>query len=298
MSIKLVIEPKPSDIGDNFIVRRSLPRAGNKMVGPFIFWDHMGPVELNKEREVKVRAHPHIGLATITFLFSGEIMHRDSLGNEQLIKPGEVNWMTAGRGIVHSERSKVSEPMILEGIQLWVALPQKFEQVDPSFVHFTMKELPSITHSNANLTLIAGQALGLKSPVPVYSDLFYLYGKIPAGKSYIQEISSEVESAIYITKGSLEVEGIKFDSASMVIFNPGENIEFKSSEDCEFMIFGGTPFAEKRHIWWNFVASSKELIEKAKLDWTNGEFEAVINETEIIPLPEETTHGQKSNKED
>ena len=288
MSIKLIIQRKPSDIGDNFIVRRSLPRAGNKMVGPFIFWDHMGPVELNKEREMKVRAHPHIGLATITFLFSGEIMHRDSLGNEQIIRPGEVNWMTAGKGIVHSERSKVSKPMTLEGIQLWVALPRDFEEVDPSFVHFKMKDLPTIEHSDAKLTLIAGSALGEKSPVPVYSDLFYLFGKMPQGKTYIQNIDSNVESAVYITKGSLKIEGTSFDPASMIIFNPGEKIQFESMEDCEFMIFGGTPFPEKRHIWWNFVASSKELIEQAKKAWSGGEFDPVVNETEMIPLPKES----------
>lgn len=286
MSIELIIKPKPSDIGDNFIVRRSLPRAEKRLVGPFIFWDHMGPVELREDKEMKVRAHPHIGLATLTFLFSGEIMHRDSLGNEQPIRPGEVNWMTAGRGIVHSERSRPSAPIILEGIQLWIALPKDSEEIEPSFVHHKASELPTIEHDGSKLLLIAGKALGHTSPVPVYSNLFYLKGELSTGKTFQFPVEAGHEGAVYLTSGKIKTGDEIIEAGMMVVYKLSTNIEFETLENCEFMLFGGEVFPEKRHIWWNFVSSSKERIEQAKLDWKQGKFDDVINEGEIIPLPE------------
>lgn len=285
-NLKFVISPKVKDLGDDFKVRRSLPDSRQKMIGPFIFWDHMGPVELVEDKELKVRAHPHIGLATITYLFSGEIFHRDSLGNEQPIKPGEVNWMTAGRGIVHSERARFSEPTILEGIQLWLALPKDKESIEPSFVHHKEKDLPKIVMGDTQLRLIAGSAFDQDSPIAVYSDLFYMTGFTKKGAKFNHKLKSHREAGLYIIKGSLTLEGQSFKRFDMLVFNIGADIDFTASEDLEFMFFGGEPFKEKRFIWWNFVSTDPNLIEKAKTDWKNGGFDKVVNEGEMTPLPE------------
>ena len=287
-AIELVILPKEKDLGDNFAVRRSLPDAKKRMVGPFIFWDHMGPVTLRDEQEMKVRVHPHIGLATITYLFSGEILHRDSLGNELVIKPGEVNWMTAGKGITHSERSFPQTPAVeLEGIQLWVALPKEHEDVEPNFTHIKKDQLPLIKKEGIELTLIAGEFKDKKSPVPVYSDLFYLTGSIKEQTSYSFKTESKHEAALYVTQGEIEVEGEVYERFSLVVFNKGALVSFKAKSDAKFMLLGGEVFPEKRNIYWNFVSSSKEKIEQAKLYWENGRFPNVPNETEFIHLPEE-----------
>lgn len=285
--IELVINPKEKDLGDDFIVRRSLPDARKRMVGPFIFWDHMGPVKLKGEKELKVRAHPHIGLATITYLFSGFIMHRDSLGNEQEIRPGEVNWMTAGKGIVHSERTRTDEEIELEGIQLWLALPLEHEEVNPSFVHQKEKDLPMIEKDGLNLRLIAGSFLEKCSPIPVYSDLFYLKGELNSGSAFEHSLKENQEAAIYIIGGEAEVEGQTFGSHHLIIFKKGSSLNIKAKQDTKLMIFGGEVFPEGRHIWWNFVSSSKERIEKAKQDWLDGNYDDVINEDEFIPLPQD-----------
>lgn len=285
-NVEMVIVPRESDLGDNFIVRRLLPYMKKRMVGPFIFWDHMGPTTLKGEREMKVRAHPHIGLSTITYLFSGEIMHRDSLGNEQLIRPGEVNWMTAGSGIVHSERSKSEAEMVLEGIQLWVALPKEHEDVRPSFVHVKEDSLPLIRNEEIELRLIAGCALDKESPLPVYSDLFYFCGTSKLGSEFHFDLKENQEAAIYVVNGQLEVEGQTFERFSLVTFNKGSTVDFVSKTDAVFMLFGGEVFTEKRNIWWNFVSSDKNKIEKAKMRWKNNDFPPVINEEEYIPLPE------------
>lgn len=287
MSREYKIKSKEKDLGDNFIVRRSLPSIDKRMVGPFVFWDHMGPVTLKPGKDMIVRAHPHIGLATITYLFSGEILHRDSLGNEQFIKPGEVNWMTAGSGIVHSERSFAQEPPVeLEGIQLWVALPKDYEDVDASFVHEKEKELPLIDNGGYKLRLIAGTAFDQKSPLPVYSDLFYLKGEIKAGESFVMNLEDHHEAAIYIIDGEVKVESETYKRFDMVTFSKGSQVEFDSLEDTTLMIFGGEVFTEKRHVWWNFVSSDKEKIELAKQRWVERKFPEVINETEFIPLPD------------
>ncbi|EQC48618.1 pirin family protein [Bacteriovorax sp. BSW11_IV] len=286
-NVELVIEPRESDLGDNFVVRRLLPYMKKRMVGPFIFWDHMGPVTLSGEKKMKVRAHPHIGLSTITYLFSGEIMHRDSLGNEQMIRPGEVNWMTAGSGIVHSERAQSDTAMNLEGIQLWVALPKESEDVEPSFVHVKESSLPLIEKGDTQLRLIAGESMGSSSPLPVYSKLFYFYGQTKEGEQFSLNLGNNEEGALYVVNGTVEIEGKSYERFSLIVFKKGHAISFQASSDAQYMLFGGETFPEKRYIWWNFVSSDKEKLERAKLRWKNNEFPKVINEVEQIPLPEE-----------
>jgi redox-sensitive bicupin YhaK (pirin superfamily) len=286
-TIQMVIVPRAKDLGDGFSVRRALPDIKKRMVGPFIFWDHMGPFELGEGKELKVRAHPHIGLATITYLFFGGVMHRDSLGNEQAICPGEVNWMTAGRGISHSERAPYrGKPETIEGIQLWVALPKEHEEVVANFSHFKEKDLPLIQKNKHSLRLIAGKYESHISPVTVYSDLFYLKGDGEVGGALELELKQEQEGAIYVINGELEIEHQKFRRYDLIIFKRGTKINLKSLSKSEFMFFGGSSFPEKRNIWWNFVSSDPAKIEKAKQEWKNKNFGQVINEDESIPLPE------------
>lgn len=285
--IKNHIQPPKKDLGDGFIVQRSLPHIKQRSVGPFIFWDHMGPVELGPGKDLTVRAHPHIGLATITFLFEGEIVHRDSLGNIKSIRPGEVNWMTSGSGIVHSERTHSGEETLrLEGIQVWVALPKEFEEVEPNFYHGPMDRLPKLTHCGVDLTLIAGEALTKKSPVPVLSPLFYLNGMTQEPGEFSFPVSKGSESAVYIINGQLHIDGNSYGAGELVTFDVGVNLEFVTGAEAEFMIFGGHPFPEKRHLWWNFVSSDLEKIDEAKLKWKNGQYPNVVDEAEEIPLPE------------
>jgi redox-sensitive bicupin YhaK (pirin superfamily) len=286
--VNMVIEPKEKDLGDEFVVRRVIPQIKKRMIGPFVFWDHMGPVVLQGDKKMKVRAHPHIGLSTITYLFSGEIVHRDSLMNEQVIRPGEVNWMTAGSGIVHSERAESQgEPMLLEGLQVWIALPKEAEEVSPSFVHYKEADLPLISEESLRLRLVAGEWGEHKSPLPVYSPMFYLSGWAKKGKYYTKPLAENQEAALYVVNGSVKVEGQTYDQYSMVVFNKGTKLEFTADEELEFMILGGDSLPETRHIWWNFVSSDKEKIEAAKIKWKEQRFPPVINETEHIPLPSE-----------
>ena len=286
--LEMVIDPKEKDLGDGFVVRRSIPQVKKRMIGPFIFWDHMGPAVIQGEKKMKVRAHPHIGLSTITYLFSGEILHRDNLMNEQVIRPGEVNWMTAGSGIVHSERAEsINEPMLVEGLQVWIALPKEAEDVSPSFVHHKEKNLPMISEEGLRLRVVAGEWEGEKSPLPVYSAMFYLSGWAKSEKKYSKVLSENQEAALYLVNGSVEVDGKNYGKHSMLVFKKGSKIEFKALEELEFMIFGGEPFSETRHIWWNFVSSDKEKIEAAKKKWKDQRYQPVINETEYIPLPSE-----------
>lgn len=285
--LNTIIQAKAKDIGDNFVVRRSLPDINQRMVGPFIFWDHMGPVDITSHNPMKVRAHPHIGLSTLTYLFSGEIMHRDSLGNIQPIVPGEVNWMTAGKGIVHSERAGFDgKNQRLEGIQIWIALPKESEEVEPNFFHIKENELPTIESDNYVIKIVAGEFENKKSPVPVYSPLFYTKVTFKNENIFEHNLNSSSESAVYILNGNINIEGASYEAGSMLCFKKGSSVKFSVTKDTSFMYFGGEVFPEKRHIWWNFVASDKELIESAKDKWKNGEYEAVVDEDEIIPLPE------------
>lgn len=287
-SVELVIKPNKKDLGDNFVVRRALPDPRKKMVGPFVFWDHMGPAQMSPGKGMKVRAHPHIGLATITWLFSGEIMHRDNLGNIQGIRPGEVNWMTAGNGIVHSERSEpVDQSYELEGIQLWLALPKESEDVDASFYHCKEEDVPLIEKDGINLRLVAGNAFDKKSPVPVYSDLFYMNGESKNENKFTLPMKSNTEGAVYVIDGTVNVEDKTYERYDLIVFKAGEDIQFKASANSKFMIFGGEIFPEKRHVWWNFVSTSRDKIEEAKKRWKNNDYPAVVDEKEIIPLPED-----------
>jgi redox-sensitive bicupin YhaK (pirin superfamily) len=285
-TIKHIIKGQPKDLGGNFIVRRALPYRRQRLVGPFIFWDHMGPTEITPDNEMVVRAHPHIGLSTITYLFEGHIWHRDSLNNEVAIRPGEVNWMTAGSGVSHSERCKATDKNIpMEGIQLWVALPKNSEDVSPSFVHEKEESLPLIDHQGFQLRLIAGEALGQESPLPVFSKLYYLNGKSSGSGSMTFPVGTGEEAAVYIVSGELKADGQIFDKYTMLVFNEAQDIEFSTDGPCEFMILGGEIFPEERHIWWNFVSSDPEQIEAAKKRWLDDDFGVVINENERIPLP-------------
>lgn len=291
MGIELHIEPKQKDLGEGFKVRRSLPDFRKRMVGPFVFWDHMGPATFLAGQDLEVRAHPHIGLATLTYLFAGEMMHRDSLGNVQAIKPGEVNWMTAGRGISHSERTHSgNQEVTLEGIQLWLALPKDKEEIAPDFYHAKEDALPQIEGQGYKARLIAGNYEERTSPVPVYSDLFYLELKVDNGWSFPVSLDAEREAAVYVVDGCMLIEGKEFHRFDMVILSKGTKLELhaKGKEDgkLQLMFFGGAPFPEKRHIWWNFVSTNKDRIEQAKKDWTEGKFGKVAEEDSWIPLPE------------
>jgi len=285
--VELVIEPRLRDIGD-FAVRRILPYARRRMVGPFIFLDEFGPVDLPAGRGIDVRPHPHIGLATVTYLFDGEILHRDSLGSVQAIRPGAVNWMTAGRGIVHSERSGAEErarDKPLHGMQSWVALPLAQEEAAPSFIHHGAADLPVIEAEGLWMRLIAGRAYGREARVAVSSDLFYLHAELAAG-AHLDLPDEHAERAFYGVSGGVALDGTAYKPATMAVLRPGP-ARLAATADSRIMLLGGAPLEGKRHIWWNFVSSSPERIERAKADWKAGRFPPVPGENEFIPLPEE-----------
>ncbi|MBE8364238.1 pirin family protein [Leptospira borgpetersenii] len=282
-----IISAVIKELGDNFRVRRILPSIEARHVGPFVFVDHMGPVPIQTGKELTVRSHPHIGLATITYLYDGVILHRDSIGSEMPIRPYEVNWMTAGSGIAHSERSQLdSQYSILEGIQTWVALPKESEEVSAEFFHLDQKDIPVIEGESWELRLIAGEFLGKRSPVKVYSSLFYADLNVEPGAKGEWNIPGDQESALYVARGSLEIRDQKIQVGQMAVFNSGETIAFSSTEGSRTILMGGVPFPEPRHLWWNFVSTSLERIEKAKLEWKEERFPKVLGETERIPLPE------------
>lgn len=284
--IELTIDARPRDLG-GFSVRRVLPYARRHTVGPFIFFDHMGPVTFSPGQGVDVRPHPHIGLATVTYLFEGELMHRDSLGVVQPIRPGDVNWMTAGRGIVHSERSPDAARALgsrLHGIQSWVALPLHAEEVKPSFHHHPAATLPEIIRSGVRLRLIAGHAFGQHAPVATYSDLFYLEAFFTADAAL--DLPPEyTEQAFYVVEGTANVGERCFGPGTMVLLKPERVVTVRASSGTRLMLLGGEPLAGERTVWWNFVSSSPERIEQAKADWAAGRFALVPGETEFIPLP-------------
>jgi len=284
-SINLVIEPRERDLG-GFSVRRVLPSSDRRMVGPFIFFDHMGPAEFPPGEGIQVRPHPHIGLATITYLFEGEIMHRDSLGFAQAIRPGAVNLMTAGRGIVHSERAgeDLETTSRLHGIQSWIALPDGQEERAPAFVHYPSTDIPEIDVDGVAVRAIIGEAFGIASPVSCYSETLYLECTLPAGAGLdLPDVSPEL--ALYVVSGELSVDGATYTHGVMAVVSPGARLRLEARSACRVMIIGGEPVGE-RHIWWNLVSSSPERIEKAKQDWKAGRFDDIPGETEFIPLPE------------
>jgi redox-sensitive bicupin YhaK (pirin superfamily) len=283
--IRYILEPVEKDLG-GFSVRRLLPSIEVKSVGPFVFFDHLGPVRFAPGQGVDVRPHPHIGLATITYLFEGEILHRDSLGSVQPIKPQAINWMTAGRGIVHSERTppKVREQgHTLHALQLWVALPVKDEQTDPAFRHYDAGGLPEVHDQHCAVRVMIGEAFGIRSPVMTFSETLYIEVNLKAGVSVTLPDHVE-ERAAYLVSGALTLAKEELPLHSMVIFDRTEGIELTAREDARLVIIGGTPLG-KRTVWWNLVASRTELIEQAKLDWQARRFPRVPGETEYIPLP-------------
>lgn len=286
-SLAHVIDGKAKDIGD-FQVRRVLPYAKKRMVGPFIFFDHMGPVDFQINNGMDVRPHPHIGLSTLTYLFEGDILHKDTLGHEQLISPGAVNWMTAGSGVAHSERSPLASrlhPQRLHGLQIWIALPKDHEETSPSFHHHPHGSIPEISYNQSDVRVVAGQFGNHKSPVQTYSELIYLDIKTQKGKTF-EMMPVGLELAVYVVNGTIEVGGQILKAGQMGVYPSLKvTISYKALENSQVMLLGGRPFNEDRHIWWNFVSSSKERIEKAKVDWTEGRFGQIKGETESIPLP-------------
>jgi redox-sensitive bicupin YhaK (pirin superfamily) len=286
-SIELVIEARPRDLG-GFSVRRVLPTMRRRLVGPFIFFDHLGPVRFAAGAGIDVRPHPHIALATVTYLFDGEIIHRDSLGNEQEIRPGDVNWMLAGRGIAHSERSGPEarrDGVRVHGIQSWVALPLADEESEPGFEHHPAASLPVVRQGGAVLDVIAGTAHGMRSPVGVLSPTLYLHARLPGGARLSVDDDHE-ERAVYVVEGGVRCDGRTFQPGMMIVLRPQTAVTIETDEPARAMIVGGAKLEGERHVWWNFVSSSEARIERAKDDWRNGQFPKVPgDEADAIPLP-------------
>ena len=287
-ALETEIVPPTRDLGDGFKVRRALPSMKRRMVGPFVFLDEMGPAQLAPGEGLDVRPHPHIGLATVTYLFDGEILHQDSLATRQPIRPGDVNWMVAGRGIVHSERTppalRPAGPKTW-GLQAWVALPERDEECAPGFMHHPKEALPSVSENNVHIRLIAGQFLGLRSPVETQSALFYADVSLQAGAQLAVPPDHE-ERACYIAEGRVAVDGAEYERGRLLVFKPAVQLLLKASAAARIMLLGGEPLGP-RYIWWNFVSSSRERIEQAKADWKAGRFGGVPGDHEFIPLPEE-----------
>lgn len=286
-NIGLILEERAADIG-SFLVGRLLPFRQKRSVGPFVFVDHMGPAQLKDYQNLDVPPHPHIGLSTLTYLFEGAIMHRDSIGSEIEIQPGAVNWMTAGRGVVHSERTpeylRHSEKR-LHGLQIWVALPKHLEETEPSFSHIPADAIPEWEQDGVKIKLIAGEMFGKKSPVPVHSPLFFI--EIKSAEAATVNIGEHLfgESALYILEGGIRSEGETFQPKQLLIAKDSRLCQFEVLEHTTVYLFGGEPFPEERFMYWNFVSSDKERLEKARQDWAAQNFPKVPNETEFVPLP-------------
>ncbi|RWL16167.1 MULTISPECIES: pirin family protein [Mesorhizobium] len=286
--IELMVIPNAKDIG-GFQVHRALPTARRRLVGPFIFFDRMGPAILRAGQALDVRPHPHIGLSTVTYLFDGKVRHRDSLGTEMVIQPGDVNLMTAGRGIVHSERTPQElrgAPMSVSGLQTWLALPDDKEEVDPIFENTAAMRLPKIDAEGVSGRVVIGAFSGLRSPVATASDTLYADLSLAPGASVKIPADAE-ERAIYTLEGEVSISGDRFPAERLLVFRPGDEIVVSSEGGAHFMLFGGASLGSKRYIWWNFVSSSKERIEQAKEEWKTGRFDIVPgDEEEFIPLPD------------
>ena len=284
----IVIEPRLHDLGDGFVVRRLLPFRLRKRVGPFVFFDHFGPVDLAAGRGMDVRPHPHIGLATLTYLYEGAIRHADSLGSDQVIRPGDVNWMTAGRGIVHSERTPAEERAAghrLHGLQTWLALPLASEDAAPEFLHHDAAALPEDERDGVRLRVVAGTAFGMESPVRVYSPTLYVDANFAGGGRLV--LSEEhAERAIYPIEGEFTIDGAPVPLGSMHVLATGGEVEIRAAGPGRLLICGGASLDGERLLWWNFVASSQERIERGKGNWSAQRFGHVPGETEFIPLPD------------
>jgi redox-sensitive bicupin YhaK (pirin superfamily) len=284
----LLLPARMRDLGDGFMVRRMLPSAGRRSVGPFVFFDYFGPARFAPGRGVDVRPHPHIGLATVTYLFEGSQAHRDSLGSDQTIEPGDVNWMVAGRGIVHSERTGPevrAAGHTLHGIQTWLALPKPDEECAPSFDHFAIAHLPVLEEGGVHLRVIAGTAYGLASPVKVFSGTLYTDAQF-AAQSRIRLTNEHAERGVFVIDGAIETGGAMLEAGAMAVFDAGEEITLTTPGTARAMLFGGEALDGVRHLDWNFVSSSTERIEQARADWQAQRFGHIPGETEFIPLPQ------------
>ena len=285
--IATIIEGRARDLG-GFTVARLLPSPARRRVGPVVFLDHMGPAQFPPGEGIDVRPHPHIGLATVTYLFDGEIVHRDSLGVVQPIEPGAINWMTAGRGIVHSERTGAATRQagsLLHGVQLWVALPLAHEEAEPDFRHHPADSLPEIDVGGARVRVLVGDAYGASSPVRTMSPFLYAEAWLPARRELRLPDEPE-ERAMFVVAGSISCGDVRVEAPRMAVFEPGSKPVLRANSDARLMLVGGAPLDGDRHLWWNFVSSSRERIERAKRDWAEGRFAPVPGETEFIPLPE------------
>jgi len=285
----IIIKGNPRDLGDGFHVSRILPSPGHRMVGPFVFFDYFGPVEFPPGRGIDVRPHPHIGLATVTYLFEGTQMHRDTVGSVQEIHPGDVNWMTAGRGIAHSERTGPetrARGHRLHGIQSWIGLPMMDEEVAPSFQHVDSRDLPSMTSNGVAMKIITGRAFGLASPVRVFSSIFYVDARLDDGAAF--DMTDEFEErAIFVVGGMADVNGTSHADGTMIVLDKKEKAMVTARGATRVMLLGGAPLDGPRHLWWNFVSSSKDRIEQAKRNWKSGSFGLIPgDDKEFIPLPE------------
>ncbi|MDR2871234.1 MAG: pirin family protein [Xanthomonadaceae bacterium] len=285
----LIIESREHDLGGGLKVRRAVPTSQARSIGPFVFVDHMGPTVLEHGQGVDVRPHPHIGLATVTFLWAGRIHHRDSLGSDQIIQPGDVNWMTAGRGIVHSERTPAQDRQRegrLHGMQTWVALPKVHEETTPAFHHYSAASLPQQHHPGVRLTVIAGRGYGEESPVQVFADTLNVALDLEPDAELTLD-DSHAERALYVLEGDAQLDGVDIPSRCLVIPDSGARARLRAKTALKAMLFGGEPLDGPRRLWWNFVSSSMERIEQAKQDWREGRFGTVPgDDKEFIPLPE------------
>jgi len=285
-AIEMIIDPHEKDLG-GFNVRRCLPAPEKKMVGPFIFFDHAGPATFSLGEGLDVRPHPHINLATITYLFEGEILHRDNLGKVQPIRPGEINLMVAGSGIVHSERTPPeirSAGHTLHALQLWIALPEEHEEIEPSFYHYASNELPLLKKAGVSIRVMIGEAFGLKSPVRTFSPTLYVEASLEAAAT-LELPDSVGERGVYIISGSVMTQGTRLEPCRMILFDSSTGLKLTANEPTRLVIIGGEPLGNRK-IWWNFVSSRPERIEQAKKDWLENRFNDVPGETESIPLPE------------
>jgi redox-sensitive bicupin YhaK (pirin superfamily) len=284
----LELNPPRRDLGDGFTVRRALPARERRSVGPFVFFDQMGPAAFTSGGGLDVRPHPHIGLATMTYLFEGEILHRDSLGTVQIIRPGEVNWMLAGRGIVHSERTppemrRGSSP--LSGIQVWIGLPSREEEVPPAFSHHAAAELPELSLPGVHLRLVAGTLAGARSPVQTLSPLFYADAQLEAGATLALD-DEHAERAMFVCSGDVRLQTRRIEPGRMLVFPAGGPIHIDAHAQSRVLLLGGAPLDSRRYLWWNFVASSREQLTLAAERWRAGNFPPVPGDDEFIPLPD------------
>ncbi len=286
MTIKHIIEGRKKDLG-GFSVRRILPHAKQRMVGPWIFFDHMGPAEFNAGEGINVRPHPHINLATVTYLFEGEILHRDSLGNHQLIRPGDINLMVAGKGITHSERERDeirNTSHKQHGLQLWLALPEKYEEIAPAFYHYSYTDLPLVNIEGISVRVLIGSAYGVSSPVISFCETLYIEAKLQSEQKL--KLPQATEAAIYLVEGNASINGDALQQYQMMIVENSGDLTIAATKESRIVLIGGAPLGE-RHIYWNFVSSRRERIEQAKQDWREGRFEKVKgDDKEFIPLPD------------